>query len=116
MTKREELFNLLAPYYRVPLDCDGQSNVFRRVLKDNGIKHKLMVGKVKSIETGQVFPYHEWIEIGKWIIDFKARKWLGDHASYGVFKRTKSNIEFFEVEDKSDRQIYSWEVLEVLLK
>lgn len=87
----KELEYLLNPYYRAGLDCDGQSRVFHYILTENAVLHQLYFGFIEEKKMHVGFDPHMWIAImtnsGKIIIDYKARKWLGqdERIPHGVF-------------------------------
>lgn len=73
------------------LECDGTTKILSKSLDDTGINHKIFLGTIEHIKNGRVkdsfFP-HQWIymEINRkpFIVDYKARMWMGKNAPDGV--------------------------------
>lgn len=85
------LQHILQGLYRPGLDCDGQSRVFHAVLTELEIPHLLYAGSIEERDGQRGTSPHFWIRLSvkeDWaIIDFKARKWLGDDEKipHGAF-------------------------------
>ncbi len=118
----KELQELLDPYYRENLDCDGQFRVMRYVLDQQEIRHKSYVGSIRNtiLETG--FPnIWMWIELrtkeGPTIIDYKVRKWLGDNESnpHGVFLKSAYPHIKYEGKTSTEKPMKKF-VIDILLK
>lgn len=69
------------------LECDGTVKVLHYLLKQNNIPHKVIQGEVIDDLNEDAIPLHFWIEIGEYLVDYKARMWLDNNAPNGVFKR-----------------------------
>ena len=85
--KKEDLEKLFEPYVSlVRLECDGMTRVCSYLLNKAKIKHKVFYGSILSETYGSFFP-HYWIVCGDYIIDYRARMWLGnyDEIPHGVF-------------------------------
>lgn len=101
MTKRlsldvQKLQGWLEPLSDVALvECDGMTRIVSHLLSKNGIEHIVAGGllvDLKRIEdpaVGNKEPCgvsHWWIELGySYVVDFRARMWLGPEAQHGVF-------------------------------
>lgn len=79
-----ELRTLLDQYDSCDLECDGMTRVIHTVLADNNIEHQVVFGRL-SLGSGVVNP-HLWIECEGYLIDYRARMWLGANAPHGVFQ------------------------------
>ncbi len=66
------------------LECDGTARVIHYALDNHGIPHYVFMGNVEFDDA--IIPLHYWIGLpdGR-LVDFKARKWLGDAAPNGIF-------------------------------
>lgn len=82
------LLGLLNHLDKSPVECDGMSSLVATVLSKNNIDYKGMCGQIIPKGAGTPIP-HVWIEVGEWVIDFRARMWLGTDSSipHGVFKK-----------------------------
>lgn len=83
---RDQLKDLFDPIQNAELECDGFSRVVVSMLVESGQRPVLMSGVVSF--RGQVVRPHLWVEIDGLIIDYQARRWLGNHPliPHGVFK------------------------------
>lgn len=83
-----EIHQLLAPYLQAPVECDGFTRLAHTALVNAGIEHKVLFGKVVSVDGTKELPIHFWIELPDGhVIDYKARMWLGnaDDVPHGIF-------------------------------
>ena len=93
------------------VECDGMSRVVSHLLHKNGIQHVVAGGvlvDVKRLNDPAVSHEencavtHYWIELGfSYVVDFRARMWMGAEAQQGVFipagrfeYRTKERFQF----------------------
>lgn len=75
---------LADPYDRCWLECDGMAHVLHAVLSEEGIAHDVFLGEIRMGE--KAFSPHYWIALpGGYIVDYRARMWLGHEAPHGVF-------------------------------
>ena len=87
---------MLEHYDKPGLECDGATRVFSWLLKEVKTPHTIMFGQLdftrlsaKEKSRDEVVYPHYWIELDDgFIIDYKARMWLGDEPEvpHGVFK------------------------------
>ena len=68
------------------LECDGFTNVVTYLLTEAGIDHTCYKGHVSSGGMPAI-PYHLWVEVGGYILDYRCRMWLGERLSvpHGCF-------------------------------
>ncbi|MFK4132363.1 hypothetical protein ACI2KR_08755 [Pseudomonas luteola] len=86
----ESLHSLLSPLDESApyLECDGFSRVAALYLYNNGIEYNAYFGKICF--KGNLIPFHMWLEVGEFIIDYRLRMWLPKDLSgvpHGVFKK-----------------------------
>lgn len=87
----QHIRQLTAKYDSCPLECDGLTRVLHTVLTDHDISHQTMLGTIWLGE--RVFDPHFWIKLPNgYIVDYRARMWLGPEAPHGVFRR--SNVKY----------------------
>lgn len=77
------------------VECDGMTQLVSHLLKKNGVEHVVAGGvlvDLKCINDPAVSREalcgvsHWWIELGfGYVVDFRARMWLGQEAPHGVF-------------------------------
>lgn len=77
------------------VECDGMTRLVSHLLRKNGIQHLVAVGVLadaKRINDPTVSHEencavtHCWIELGfSFVVDFRARMWMGSEAQHGVF-------------------------------
>lgn len=77
------------------VECDGMTRIIAHLLDKNGIQHVVAGGLLKDLQRIRdplVAPdekcgvNHWWIELGfDYIVDFRARMWMGPEAEHGVF-------------------------------
>lgn len=80
---------LTAKYDSCPLECDGLTRVLHTVLTNHGIPHQTVLGTIQLGE--QMFEPHFWIKLpNSYIVDYRARMWLGPEAPHGVFRRSNA--------------------------
>jgi len=89
-----EIKELIEPYDKCHLECDGLTRVLHKVLHDNGVRHDVYIGSVEFKKDKDI-PLHYWIELpsGK-IIDYRARMWLGNQAPHGIFRINENKIRY----------------------
>lgn len=81
------------------LDSDGASRLIQVVLHDFGASYKTMSGYAEDTATCEIVQPHFWVQVGKFIIDYKLRKWLGEDAPHGVFMpREAERFEYVGIE------------------
>jgi hypothetical protein len=68
-------------------ECDGFVRLASYLLTKNNIQHEVKVGALRLNTDRTTIPLHFWIEVDDYIIDYRARMWLGNNAPHGVFKR-----------------------------
>lgn len=83
------LTDLLAPLDEAPVECDGMCRLIATQLFNSGIPYQAKYGTLTL--QGRIVSTHFWIEVGPYLIDFRARMWLGDshEVPHGVFPRMK---------------------------
>ena len=92
----EQLQAWLSPLAEVAkVECDGMTRLVAHLLRKNGIQHVAAVGVLadsKRIKDPAVSHEencavtHCWIELGfSYVVDFRARMWMGAEAQHGVF-------------------------------
>lgn len=69
-----------------PLECDGVTRCISTVLESASIKHDVYFGSLLIEGIGEVYP-HFWIDIDNWVVDLRARMWLGHdiRVPHGIF-------------------------------
>lgn len=67
----------------LPLECDGFTRVASFALREAGVAHQVMGGRVET--TGGVVTPHWWITAGGWTVDYRLRMWAGPDMPHGVF-------------------------------
>nr|WP_192963334.1 hypothetical protein [Pseudomonas fluorescens] len=83
-----EIHQLLMPYDKAPVECDGFTRLAHTALADAGVAHTCHIGRIVSADGERQSPIHYWIELtGGVIIDYRARMWLGNDEGvpHGVF-------------------------------
>jgi len=86
MMSREEIEELLGPFDRPHLECDGATRVFAWVLKKKGVEFVVKFGRLEF--DGEVVRPYYWLELENGLtVDYKARMWLPgvDGVPSGVF-------------------------------
>lgn len=94
------------------VECDGMSRLIAHLLSKSGIPYIVATGHLVDLQrlNDPVVPRsaecgvtHVWLELGyEYIVDFRARMWMGEEAQHGVFipqagrfeYRTKERISF----------------------
>lgn len=86
------------------VECDGLSRLISHLLQKNGIQHVVAGGvlvdmqrlhdlEVSTEENCGVT--HWWLELGfGYIVDFRARMWMGPEAQHGVFIPAGGRFEY----------------------
>jgi hypothetical protein len=71
------------------LECDGMTRVITYKLRELDVEHEVRVGCI-AMGDKEFIP-HYWIELRlgavPYIIDYRARMWLGPDAPHGVFEK-----------------------------
>ncbi|GAB0079369.1 hypothetical protein [Pseudomonas sp. PS02290] len=77
------------------VECDGMTRLVAHLLRRNGIEHVVAVGLLADSKRmndpavsldEECAVTHCWIELGfSYIVDFRARMWMGAEAQHGVF-------------------------------
>lgn len=80
----DDLRRLLDPLDSAPVECDGMTRLACTVLAREDIEHRVFVGSL-TIGDQAVVP-HFWIEVGRFLIDYRARMWMGaaENVPHGV--------------------------------
>jgi len=102
----DKIENIIKDYVDLPLECDGLTKVISYLLEKNDIDHKVFIGNIGTI--------HLWIEVEDYIIDYRARMWLGetDDIPHGIFKKEEyPNADWY-----NNKQEIKIEVSEILFK
>lgn len=86
------------------VECDGMSRLASHLLHKNGIQHIVAGGllvDLKRLHDPEVSTdegcgvTHWWLELGYgYIVDFRARMWMGPEAQHGVFVPDGSRFEY----------------------
>lgn len=82
------------------LECDGMTRVVSHLLAKAGVAHEVCTGYVSLVNVprwvkDRTITHHWWAEFsnesGTFVIDYRARMWLGDHrfVAHGIFKPEK---------------------------
>lgn len=71
-----------------PVECDGFVRLAAKVLTRHEQEFQSFIGSVSAL-NGSSFPTHLWIVWGEFIIDYRARMWLGEKAQHGLLDRLK---------------------------
>lgn len=86
------------------VECDGMSRVVSHLLAKNGIEFVVATGllvdlqrlndpRVSRAESCGVT--HVWVELGHgFIVDYRARMWMGPEAQHGVFIPDDGRFEY----------------------
>lgn len=61
------------------LECDGFTRMALTLLYRHSIPCKAFMGEL-VLKDGRAIPLHFWLECGSFLIDYKARMWLGEDA------------------------------------
>lgn len=80
---RTRIESLLLEIECAPVECDGHSRMVAYLLNLHGIQCQVRCGRVRT--PAGVIPLHFWVEVKGFIIDYRARMWLGKDAPHGVF-------------------------------
>lgn len=83
------------------LECDGFTRVAYTLLHRHGITARALIGSL-SVQ-GKVIPLHFWLEVDEYLIDYKARMWLGESESIPHGVMLKSDV----------ADLYAGEVIEM---
>lgn len=98
---REQLEALVADLHDAPVECDGITRLVVTRMADAGIAHQAYLGELTT-PVGRI-DLHYWVRVAGWVIDLRARMWLGDQAGVpnGV------------VEDRGNPWVYEGRPVEV---
>lgn len=80
--------SLIGPYESLPVECDGMTRIVTYLLKQAGIRHKVMLGRI-SVEGKGEFEPHYWVELPSGeVVDYRSRMWFGNdrRIPQGVFR------------------------------
>lgn len=98
---QQSIKKLIEKYTSLDLQCDGMTRVISYILKENGIKHVVCIGKISNKKRSI---QHWWIELsnGKFI-DYRVRMWLGNSSKVpnGIF----SQNDYPEIEYDCRKQV-----------
>lgn len=110
-----ELRDILDPIINQPgLECDGFTRLAFTFLSRNGIKAEPYVG-VLTVES-HCIPLHYWLCCGSFLIDYKARMWLGDGDSVPHGIMNIDDVKHMYEGDLVDMKILPDFLCEILLK
>jgi hypothetical protein len=95
----------LEPLYGVAeVECDGMTRLVSHLLHRNGIDHIVAGGLLVDLQrlrdenvgaSEDCGVTHWWVELGfEYIVDFKARMWMGPDAQHGVFVPEDGRFEY----------------------
>ncbi|PSV00575.1 hypothetical protein [Photobacterium kishitanii] len=84
--KKPEIIADLDKLDSAPVECDGFVRLAAKVLFRHGQDFEVFKGSVHS-RSGGYIPLHWWIESGGYIIDYRARLWMGDDAQHGLLDK-----------------------------
>ncbi|MDU8350281.1 hypothetical protein RYA05_00005 [Pseudomonas syringae pv. actinidiae] len=86
MTSKQWIQNLMSEIESAPVECDGFSALAATVLYKHGIAYQGFVGSLSA--GGMVIPLHYWIVVGEFLIDYRARMWIGEgpEVPHGVME------------------------------
>lgn len=86
------------------VECDGMSRLVSHLLHKNGIQHIVAGGMLVDMQRLQhpevsteegCGVTHWWLELGfGYIVDFRARMWMGPEAQHGVFIPAGGRFEY----------------------
>lgn len=88
------LRRLLDPLDHAAVECDGMARLVCTVLAEHGIEHTAFVGELRLNE--RVVRPHYWIEVGEFLIDYRARMWLGEggEVPHGVCLKSELSAQY----------------------
>lgn len=76
---KERLSELLDHLDAADLECDGLSRCVTTILHSHSIVHQVMAGTLTVNES--IIRLHFWVCSGPFVIDYRARMWLGDQST-----------------------------------
>lgn len=86
------------------VECDGMSRLIAHLLSKNQIPYAVAVGRLVDLQrlNDPAVPLdakcgvtHVWLELGyQYIVDFRARMWMGEGAQHGVFIPQAGRFEY----------------------
>lgn len=66
-----------------PVECDGFARLASTLLQRVNAEHQVMFGKLSG-PPGNI--HHFWLEVDGYMVDYRARMWLGKTAPHGFFR------------------------------
>lgn len=76
------------------LECDGMTRVISALLARAGVEHTVCTGYLENIKTASGI-MHYWIELNDdYLIDLRARMWMGNQAPHGVFLNGNTHVNY----------------------
>lgn len=103
------------------VECDGMSRVVSHLLAKNGIEFVVASGLLVDVQRLQdplvsraenCAVTHVWVELGHgFIVDYRARMWMGPEAQHGVFEPEGGRFEY-----RAGNRFYFPEIPEQLLE
>jgi hypothetical protein len=94
MSIQDRLKTLVEHLENAPVECDGMARLVATVLAQNNIAYQGMAGSITPKGCDFSIP-HFWVQVGEFVIDYRAQMWLGDDKSipHGVVRRE----DFYEI-------------------
>lgn len=78
-----------------PLECDGMTRAISTLLHANHIEHEVHAGRICSTSEEQNGINHYWIQFEDgFIIDLRARMWMGQQAPHGYFLNGNVDVSY----------------------
>lgn len=78
--EKKKIEQILEELISIPgLECDGFTRMALTLLYRHSIHCTAFIGEL-VLEDGRQIPLHFWLECGPFLIDYKARMWLGGDA------------------------------------
>lgn len=83
---KSQLEALVADLHDAPVECDGMARLVTTRLVEAGVAHEVLQGELVT-PAGSI-PFHFWVLAGEWVIDLRARMWLGERTDvpHGVIE------------------------------
>jgi len=85
---KQALVSITASVDDYNVECDGASRLVHLFLNRKGVSHTCYCGHIEKINGDILFNPHFWTVAGDFIVDYRARMWLGPQAQHGVFLAT----------------------------
>jgi hypothetical protein len=92
LNKKNQIQHILSEIENSPVECDGFARLASYLLTTHNISHQIYMGSLTT-NTGQI-PMHFWLKCGDFIIDYRAKMWLGNTAPHGVFDNTLPDTQY----------------------